>query len=137
MTGFKFALTALILALTLPALAAADKVAALEENQCAPPQQQSLRGDAANGQLLHVENCAACHGLDGKANVLIMHMDETPPDQSDSLYMNNLPDAYLYLAICKGGEGIGKSYVMSPWGDFFSHTEITDIVAWIRTFPEP
>jgi mono/diheme cytochrome c family protein len=126
-----------LLVLILPALAAADKVAALAENQCAPPQQQSLRGDAANGQTLHVDNCAACHGLDGKSNVVIMHMDETPPDQSDPEYMSTLSDGYLYLAICKGGEGVGKSYVMSPWGDFFSHAEITDLIAWIRTFPAP
>jgi mono/diheme cytochrome c family protein len=133
MQRFSLTLTAL-LALTLPALATADKVAALNENQCAPSPQQSLQGNPANGQVLHAEHCAACHGLDGKANVVVMHMDSTPPDQSDPNYMNNLPDAYLYLAICKGGEGIGKSYVMSPWGDFFSDTEITDLIAWIRTF---
>ena len=31
-------------------------------------------------------------------------------------------------------ESIGKSYVMSPWGDFFSDQEIRDLVGWIRTF---
>jgi hypothetical protein len=66
--------------------------------------------------------------------VVVMHMDETPPDQSDPEYMKNLPDPYLYLAICKGGEGIGKSYVMSPWGDFFSDQEIRDLIGWMRTF---
>jgi mono/diheme cytochrome c family protein len=125
----------ILLAFTIPSFAAAEeeKVSALETNDCAPAQ-QSLRGDAVNGQKLHKEHCAACHGLTGQSDVVVMHMDETPQDQSDPEYMKNLPDSYLYLAICKGGEGIGKSYVMSPWGDFFSDQEIRDMIAWIRTF---
>jgi mono/diheme cytochrome c family protein len=108
------------------------RIAALDANDCAP--QGDLRGNAENGQKLHMEHCAACHGLTGAADVVVMHMDETPPDQSDPAYMENLPDGYLYLAICKGGEGIGKSYVMSPWGDLLTDQEIRDLIGWIRTF---
>jgi len=113
-----------------------NKVSALEANNCVPAASEDLRGDPANGKTLHIEHCAACHGADGKADVIVMHMDETPHDQSDAAYMDTLNDTFLYLAICKGGPGIGKSYVMSAWGDFFSHEEITDLIAWIRTFPE-
>ncbi len=115
------------------AAAAADDAPALETNNCAPPP-VDLRGNAENGKALHREHCAGCHGLTGAADVVVMHMDETPPDQSDPDYMGKLPDGYLYLAICRGGEGIGKSVVMSPWGDFFTHDEIRDLIAWIRTF---
>jgi len=116
-------------------LAAQDApVAALDANNCAPS--GDLRGDPASGQELHMEHCVACHGLTGQADVVVMHMDETPPDQSDPEYMKNLPDPYLYLAICRGGEGIGKSYVMSPWGDFFTDQQIRDLIAWIRTFSD-
>ncbi len=128
-------LCACLLGLTfIGTVAAGDKprVAALESNNCIAS--GNLRGDAANGKALHVENCAACHGLTGAADVVVMHMDETPKDQSDPNYMQQLPDAYLYLAICKGGAGIGKSYVMSPWGDFFTDQEIRDLIAWVRTF---
>jgi mono/diheme cytochrome c family protein len=48
--------------------------------------------------------------------------------------MNTLSDLFLYLAICKGGEAVGRSLVMSAWGDFFTDQEIRDMVAWIRTF---
>ena len=105
---------------------------AVDSNNCSP--QGDLRGNAENGQKLHLEHCAACHGLTGAADVVVMHMDEFPPDQSDPAYMENLPDSYLYLAICKGGEGIGKSYVMSPWGDLLTDQEIRDLISWIRTF---
>jgi len=111
---------------------ASEPLPALDANNCGPDGE--LRGDPANGKKLHVEHCAACHGLSGVADVVVMHMDETPPDQSDPEYMSKLPDSYLYLAICRGGEGIGKSYVMSPWGDFFTDAQIKDLIAWVRTF---
>ena len=101
----------------------------------APPiAEPKLSGKLVLGKLAFGTHCAACHGANGRSEVVVMHMDETPQDQSDTEYMKNLPDVYLYLAICKGGEGVGKSYVMSPWGDYFSHQEITDMIAWIRTF---
>ena len=129
---FFFALLSLLFGVSAAVAADDEPVPALDANNCAPT--GDLRGDAQSGQKLHLEHCVACHGLTGQADVVVMHMDETPPDQSDPEYMQNLPDAYLYLAICKGGEGIGKSYVMSPWGDFFTDREIRDLIAWIRTF---
>jgi mono/diheme cytochrome c family protein len=109
-----------------------ESEAALVTNKCGPAGE--LRGDAARGKEIHYEHCVACHGLTGAADVVVMHMDETPPDQSDPEYMKTLPDGYLYIAICRGGEGVGKSYVMSPWGDYFTDQEIKDLIAWVRTF---
>jgi cytochrome c oxidase cbb3-type subunit 3 len=112
----------------------ADDRPALEANQCAPT--GNLRGDPEAGRDLHYENCAECHGYDGKAEVIVMHMDQPPYDQSDPEYMRKLNDQYLYLAICKGGEAVGKSIVMPGWGDVLTDQEIRDLVAWIRTFSD-
>lgn len=109
-----------------------DRVVALESNDCVPT--GDLRGDGEAAADLHIENCAECHGYDGKAEVIVMHMDEPPHDQTDVEYMTALPDAFLYLAICRGGEAVGRSLVMPGWGDFFTDQEIRDLVAWIRTF---
>jgi cytochrome c oxidase cbb3-type subunit 3 len=81
-----------------------------------------------------MEHCAECHGYDGKAEVVVMHMDEPPRDQTDADYMRTLPDVFLYLAICKGGESVGRSIVMPAWGDFLTDQEIRDLLAKIRTF---
>jgi mono/diheme cytochrome c family protein len=127
--------TALSVALLTAGAAMAEGVeseSALATNNCGPAGE--LRGDPERGQSLHIEHCVACHGLTGAADVVVMHMDETPPDQSDPVYMKTLPDPYLYIAICRGGEGIGKSYVMSPWGDYLTDQEIKDLIAWVRTF---
>lgn len=105
---------------------------ALASNNCAPTGE--LRGNAERGRPLHVENCAECHGADGKAEVIVLHMDTPPKDQSDAAYMKTLPDAYLYLAICKGGQAVGKNFVMPAWGAHLSDQDIRDLVAWVRTF---
>jgi len=105
---------------------------ALVSNGCTPT--GNLRGDANAGQDIHLENCAECHGYDGKAEVIVMHMDEPPRDQTDVEYMQTLNDAFLYLAICRGGDAVGRSIVMPPWGDLLTDQEIKDLIAWIRTF---
>lgn len=115
-----------------PTLANDQRQVALESNSCAP--EGDIRGDAEAGEALHVENCAECHGYDGRAEVIVMHMDEPPRDQTDVEYMKTLSDLFLYLAICKGGDAVGRSLVMPAWGDFFTDQEIRDMVAWIRTF---
>lgn len=126
---------ALMLAATLAGGAAgAAEVAATAAaaNNCAPT--GNLRGDPQRGKAMHLANCADCHGADGKAEVIVMHMDVPPKDQSDAVYMKTLPDAFLYLAICKGGEAVGRNHVMAAWGGVLSDQDIRDLVAWIRTF---
>ena len=117
----------------LAALAHADDMTpALESVDCVPI--GDLRGNAARGSDLHLENCAECHGYDGKAEVIVMHMDEPPKDQSDPDYMNTLSDAFLYLAVCRGGEAVGRSLVMQGWGDVLTDQDIRDLIAHIRSF---
>lgn len=127
-------LTLLIAAITTVQVSADDKSLALETNNCAPT--GDLRGDAERGAALHVENCAECHGYDGKAEVIVMHMDEPPRDETDVEYMKTLSDLFLYLAICKGGEPVGRSLVMPGWGDYFTDQEIRDLIAHVRTFSD-
>jgi cytochrome c oxidase cbb3-type subunit 3 len=123
-------LAALLLVAGLPAASAADT--ALAANNCVPS--GDLRGDAERGAALHLKHCADCHGADGRANVIVMHMDQGPADQSDAAYMRTLTDQYLYVATCKGGLAVGKNGVMPAWGDVLSDQAIRDLVAHIRTF---
>ena len=124
--------TLLAAALLAAGAAGADAVPAETANHCAPT--GNLRGDAKRGAALHKERCAECHGLDGKAQVIVLHMDTPPHDQTDAAYMRTLPDAFLYLAVCRGGAAVGRSVVMPQWGDLLSDQDIRDLVAWIRTF---
>ncbi len=93
-----------------------------------------IRGDAARGKALHLEHCAECHGATGKVDVIVMHMDEPPKDQSDVEYMKTLTDEFLYLATCRGGLAVGRSVVMPAWGEHLTDQEIKDLVAVVREF---
>lgn len=115
-----------------PSRADDGPVAALTANNCSPSGE--LRGDPERGSDLHLKHCADCHGVDGRADVIVMHMDVPPADQSDPAYMQTLPDAFLYLAICKGGLAVGRNGVMPAWGDVLSDQDIRDLVAHIRSF---
>ena len=126
-------LVAALLALAAPVKADEESGAvANEANNCIPT--GDLRGDADRGVDVHVENCAECHGYDGKAEVIVMHMDEPPRDQTDVEYMKTLNDTFLYRAICSGGEAVGRSLVMPGWGEVLTDQEIRDLVAYVRTF---
>jgi mono/diheme cytochrome c family protein len=125
-------LASLITAFSSMQVNADDKEPALETNNCAPSGE--LRGDAEHGAELHMENCAECHGYDGKAEVIVMHMDEPPRDETDVEYMKSLSDLFMYLAICKGGEHVGRSPIMPAWGDYFTDQEIRDLIAHVRSF---
>ncbi len=127
---FRRRLSGLLLIAVAPLASSAEP--ALKTSNCAPPAE--VRGDAQQGAALHLKHCAACHGVDGRAEVIVMHMDTPPPDQSDPTYMKTLTDGYLYLAICKGGVGVGKNFIMPAWGDLLSEQDIRDLVAEIRTF---
>lgn len=113
--------------LSAPAFAAET---ALKSGNCTP--RGEMRGDVERGAALHLKNCAECHGADGKADVIVMHMDTPPKDQSDATYMKTLPDEYLYLIVCKGGVGVGKNFIMPAWGDVLSDQDIKDLIAQIR-----
>jgi len=119
----------LLACLVAPGIAAEPSLAGAS---CLPAGE--LRGDAANGAVLHEKYCAECHGDSGKGDVIVMHMDSPPKDQSDPAYMKTLPDSFLYLAVCKGGEAVGRSFIMPGWGDLLSDQEIKDLVARIRAF---
>jgi len=92
------------------------------------------RGDANHGAVLHEQYCAECHGASGKGDVIVMHRDTPPKDQSDPAYTQTLPDSFLYLAVCKGGEAVGRSFITSAWGDLLSDQDIKDLIARIRAF---
>ncbi|UCG71766.1 MAG: c-type cytochrome [Chromatiales bacterium] len=136
MTTCRSIAPALIAVLTLAGSIALAQVTeqdtALAANDCTP--QGELRGDPARGKELHLQDCAECHGETGKVDVIVMHMDVPPKDQSDPAYMGTLTDAFLYLAICRGGAPVGRSIVMPAWGDYYSDQDIKDLVAHIRSF---
>ena len=116
-----------------PADVSARADSALGTTGCSPG--TDLRGDPLRGAPLHLRYCAGCHGADGNPEGISMALDPPPGDQSDPARMQTLTDADLYLAICKGGEGVGKNFIMPAWGDVLTDQDIRDLISQVRTFP--
>ena len=121
-----------LLAAWLPGTFAAAAAADTASADCAPT--GKLRGDPQRGAELHRQHCAECHGADGRAEVVVMHMDVPPKDQTDADYMRTLTDEFLYLAICRGGAAVGRHFIMPAWAGTLSDQDIRDLVARVREF---
>jgi mono/diheme cytochrome c family protein len=91
-------------------------------------------GDAAKGKAKYQEVCASCHGATGKGDgPAAAGLPVKPRNHTDAAYMGKLKDQQIFDTIKKGGQAMGKSPLMPPWGGQLSDAQIWDLVAYIRT----
>lgn len=99
----------------------------------------------ALGKALYTQNCAACHGVTGRGDGVMMDQaarldnmdtgDETnphameKPDFTDPVRMLGASPALLEGKIIRGGMGTGMPY----WGPIFTQNEIDALVAYLYT----
>jgi mono/diheme cytochrome c family protein len=92
------------------------------------------RGDPRNGRELYMEKCVLCHGSQGEGwdwtrkvarpPVPIPDLAKVSPERSDQ---------FLFDVVRDGGEGVGKTRFMPPFGFQLSDQEVWDLVAYIRS----
>lgn len=91
-------------------------------------------GNASAGRQIHVNNCARCHGPDGKGDGPAGKLLKTKPaDWTDKARMGKLSDDHLYKIIWGGGGLVGKSTLMPAFKDKLSDQQIRDVRAFIRS----
>jgi mono/diheme cytochrome c family protein len=91
-------------------------------------------GNAAKGKTKYQELCVACHGASGKGDgPAAAGLQTKPRNHTDAAYMNKLKDQQIIDIIKKGGQAVGKSPLMPPWGSQLKDQEVVDLVAYIRT----
>jgi len=88
--------------------------------------------DAAvfRGGLVYANYCVTCHGInaDGNGRAARLH---TP--RPANLRASDKNDAYIGLIVRKGGEPLGRSTGMPPWGEELTDEQIGDVVAFVRS----
>ncbi len=95
-------------------------------------------GDAAAGKELYTAFCTRCHGERGNsvgpdgATLAIR-----PRDFTDCAQMHALSDDELRTVIKEGGAARQLSKDMPPWGAALQAQQITDLVAYVRSFCAP
>lgn len=92
------------------------------------------RGDAKNGRELYLEKCVLCHGGRGegwdwtkkvaKPPVPVPDLAEVAPQRSDQ---------FLFDVVRGGGEAVGQTRFMPPFGFQLSDQEVWDLVAYMRS----
>lgn len=94
------------------------------------------RGDVERGRALYAERCALCHGAQGQGwdwakkvttpPVPVPDLARAAPERSDE---------FLFQIVKDGGEAVGRTRFMPPFGFQLSEDEVWDLVAYIRALP--
>jgi len=98
------------------------------------PHKNSLEAKVYRGSIVFQYYCALCHGVNGDGNGRTARLYKTKPA---NLIMSDKNDAYKELIIRRGGEAIGRSSFMPPWGNELTDEQIADVVAFLRSIRSP
>jgi mono/diheme cytochrome c family protein len=98
----------------------------------------SVRADdaaMAKAQENYKSYCAKCHGESGKGDGPGSTMlNPKPRDYTDCKVMQSKKDDEIIKVITDGGDSIGLSADMQPWGGTLKADEIKDLVKFVRGF---
>lgn len=92
------------------------------------------KGDPKQGEELYLERCVLCHGSQGQGWDWHQRVEKPPipiPDLAKTVSQRS--DRYLFEIIKGGGEAVGKTRFMPPFGFQLSDREVWDLVAFMRT----
>ena len=82
------------------------------------------------GGLVFANYCVTCHGINADGNGRAARLHNPRPA---NLRGSDKNDAYIGLIVRKGGETLGRSPGMPPWGEELTDEQIGDVVAFVRS----
>ena len=88
-----------------------------------------VSASAGNGATVYQRYCVTCHGINGDGAGAAARLFKPPPAD---LTRSTKTDDYKMLIIRIGGEPMGRSPGMPPWGQELSDSQIRDVVAYLR-----
>jgi mono/diheme cytochrome c family protein len=114
---------------TMASWAEADKVHGANASGALLPRDSK---DAAvfRGGLVYANYCVTCHGINADGNGRAARLHKPRPA---NLRASDKNDAYIGLIVRKGGESLGRSPGMPPWGEELTDEQIGDVVAFVRS----
>lgn len=87
------------------------------------------------GKQTYETYCAACHGIDGKADgPSALALNPKPRNFHDKDWQAKVDDAHIFKVIKEGGVSVGLSASMAPWGAAIADDEIKNVVQYVRHF---
>lgn len=88
--------------------------------------------DAAifRGSLVFFNYCVTCHGPNADGNGRAARLYEPRPA---NLRASDKNAAYMRLIIRKGGQALGRSQFMPPWGEELTDEQVEDVTAYLQS----
>ena len=122
----------LLIRSTMGALLALAAVAAVAQPVPQGPLLPRDSADAAafRGGLVYANYCVTCHGMNADGNGRAARLYTPRPA---NLRATDKNDAYLALIVRLGGEKLGRSPKMPPWGEELTEEQMRDVVAFVRS----
>ncbi len=98
---------------------------------------QSPPGVPADGRVLFLHHCSACHGAYGKGDgtfgeQLWQAHKVRPRNLTDSTYLATKTDQQLFATVSLGGGHFRKSVYMPSWTVTLTPAQIKSVVAYVR-----
>ena len=124
------ALAAAVLALGTAAVRAEPGKVDPAHAQGALLPRDSLDAAVFRGGLVYANYCVTCHGINADGNGRAARLHNPRPA---NLRASDKNDAYIGLIVRKGGEAIGRSKGMPPWGEELTDEQIRDVTAFVRS----
>lgn len=105
----------------------------LKVDEIALGYQQSL------GREVNDKYCARCHDPESTPERVSNHdnLSKPPHPFTDGAIYNPINDANLSAVISHGGQALGKSAEMAPFGDTLSRSDLNGVIAYIRAVADP
>jgi len=128
--GAAWLLVMLMLALVGPAEAADKTAADKTAQQGALLPRDSQDAGAFRGGLVYANYCVTCHGFNADGNGRAARLYNPRPA---NLRMSDKNDQYMTLIIRMGGEAMGRSQFMPPWGAELTDEQTGDLVTYLRS----
>lgn len=92
------------------------------------------RGNATKGREMYLEKCALCHGSQGEGWDWTKKVAKPPIPVPDLAKMApERSDQFLFDVVKGGGEAVGQTRFMPPFGFQLSDQDVWDLVAYMRS----
>jgi mono/diheme cytochrome c family protein len=90
----------------------------------------SVEAAVFRGGLVYANYCVTCHGINADGNGRAARLHTPRPANLRASDKNN---AYIAMIVRRGGEAVGRSPGMPPWGEELTDEQVNDLVAFVRS----
>ena len=98
------------------------------------PKKNSSEAAIHRGSIVFRHYCELCHGAKADGSGRAAKLYNPKPA---NLVTSDKNDAYKEMIIRRGGQFMGRSEFMPPWGNELTDEQVTDVVAFLRSIRSP